>query len=157
MHTHMESLYSGASGTWLEWKCLNRHRTKTGRSKHNMKKWKYIEDDTTTCECKEADHTMDHLLKYPLLHLICFLNYLMVYNEGLCQTMDRIGVVTRQEEESLYKQLVKGYGIPWTSQRCRKGIEQRKSLGFYNGGTTSVSDYHQKTGHIVWYSPVAHS
>ena len=81
MQTHRESLASGASGTWLEWKYLNRPCTKMARRKHNMKKWKYIEDHDTMCECKEADTTMDHLLECPLLKQSCSLNYLIIYKD----------------------------------------------------------------------------
>ena len=35
--TPRECLASGASGTWNEWRCLNRLRTKMGRCKHNLK------------------------------------------------------------------------------------------------------------------------
>ena len=34
--TPSECLASGASGTWTEWRCLNRLRTKMGRCKHNL-------------------------------------------------------------------------------------------------------------------------
>ena len=37
LQTPRESLCSGASVTWLEWKYLNRLRTMMGRRKHNMK------------------------------------------------------------------------------------------------------------------------
>ena len=53
MQTPNEPLASGACGTWLEWKWLDRLR----QTQHE--KWKYIEDDDTTCEYKEADQTMD--------------------------------------------------------------------------------------------------
>ena len=36
--TPSECLASGASGTWTEWRCLNRLRTKMGRCKHNLRK-----------------------------------------------------------------------------------------------------------------------
>ena len=42
--TPIECLASGASGTWTEWRCLNRLRTKMGRCKHNLRKWKYTDD-----------------------------------------------------------------------------------------------------------------
>ena len=44
-----------------------RLRTKMGRCKHNQKMWKYKDEDDTTCDCKEADQTMEHLLECPLL------------------------------------------------------------------------------------------
>ena len=78
--TPSECLASGASGTWNEWRCLNRLRTKMGRCKHNLRKWNYTDEDDTTCECKEADQTMEHLLECPLLRQTCSLDNLMVYN-----------------------------------------------------------------------------
>ena len=75
-----ESLASGASSNWTEWRCLNRLRTKMGRCKHNLKKWKYNEDDTT-CECNKQDQTMEHLLECPLLPQKCSIDDLMTYNE----------------------------------------------------------------------------
>ena len=59
----------------------NKLRTKMGHSKYNMKEWTYIEDDDTTCECEEADQTMDYLLEYPLLQQACSLANLIVYND----------------------------------------------------------------------------
>ena len=79
--TPSECLASGASGTWTEWICLNRLRTKMGRCKHNLRKWKYTDKDDTTCDCKEADQTMEHLLECPLLRQTCSLDDLMVYND----------------------------------------------------------------------------
>ena len=79
--TPSECLASGASSTWTEWRCLNRLRTKMGRCKHNLRKWKYTDEDDTTCDCKEADQTMEHLLECPLLRQTCSLDYLMVYND----------------------------------------------------------------------------
>ena len=79
--TPSECLASGASGTWTEWRCLNRVRTKMGRCKHNLRKWKYTDEDDTTCDCKEADQTMEHLLECPLLRQTCSLDDLMVYND----------------------------------------------------------------------------
>ena len=79
--TPSECLASGASGTWTEWRCLNRLRTKMGRCKHNLRKWKYTDEDDTTCDCKEADQTMEHLLECPLLRQTCSLGDLMVCND----------------------------------------------------------------------------
>ena len=79
--TPSECLASGASGTWTEWRCLNRLRTKMGRCKHNLRKWKYTDEDDTTCDCEEADQTMEHLLECPLLRQTCSLDDLMVYND----------------------------------------------------------------------------
>ena len=99
--TPSECLASGASGTWTEWRYMNRLRTKMGRCKHNLRKWKYTDEDDTTCDCKKADQTMEHLLECPLLRQTCSLDDLMVYNDvakECVKTMDRIGVATRQED-----------------------------------------------------------
>ena len=37
-------------------------------------------EDDTTCDCKEADQMMEHLLECPLLRQTCSLDDLMVYN-----------------------------------------------------------------------------
>ena len=79
--TPSECLASGASGTWTEWRCLDRLRTKMGRCKHNLRKWKYTDEDDTTCDCKEADQTMEHLLECLLLRQTCSLDDLMGYND----------------------------------------------------------------------------
>ena len=79
--TPSEFLASGASGTWTEWRCLNRLRTKMGRCKHYLRKWKYTDEDDTTCHCKEADQTMEHPLECLLLQQTCSLDDLMVYND----------------------------------------------------------------------------
>ena len=76
-----ERLASGALGTWTEWRCLNRLRTERGRCKHSLRKWKYTDEDDTTCDCKETDQTMEHLLECPLLRQTCSLDDLMVYND----------------------------------------------------------------------------
>ena len=39
------------------------------------------DEDDTTCDCKEADQTMEHLLECPLLRQTCSLDDLMVYND----------------------------------------------------------------------------
>ena len=69
--TPSECLASGASGTWTEWRCLNRLRTKMGRCKHNLRKWKFTDEHDATCDCKEADQTMEHLLECPLMRQTC--------------------------------------------------------------------------------------
>ena len=73
----MQTSREASSGTWLEWKCLNRLRTKMGRCKHTMKKWKYIEDDDTMRECKNQIH----LLKCPQLQQTCSMSDLIVCND----------------------------------------------------------------------------
>ena len=101
--TPSECLASGASGTWTEWRCLNRLRTKMGRCKHNLRKWKYTDEDDTTCDCKEADQTMEHLLECPLLRQTCSLDDLMVYNDVAKQCVRQwigLGVATQQEEKT---------------------------------------------------------
>ena len=90
---------SGVPGTWTEWRCLNRLCMKMGCCKHNLRKWKYTDEDDTTCDCKEADQTMEHLLKCPLLRQTCSLDDLMGYNDvakecvrqwiGLCSDTTR--------------------------------------------------------------------
>ena len=42
---------------------------------------KYTDEDDTTCDCKEADQTMEHLLECPLLRQTCSLDDFMVYND----------------------------------------------------------------------------
>ena len=79
--TPSECLASGASGTWTEWRCLNRLLTEMGHCKHNLRKWKYTDEDDTTCDCKEADQTMEHLLECPLLRQTCSLDDLMAYSD----------------------------------------------------------------------------
>ena len=54
---------------------------KDGPQQTQHEKWMYIEDDDTTCECKEADQTMDRLLECPLLQQTCSLNDLIAYND----------------------------------------------------------------------------
>ena len=44
-------------------------------------KRKYTDEDDTTCDCKEADQTMEHLLECPLLRQTCSLDDLMAYND----------------------------------------------------------------------------
>ena len=42
---------------------------------------KKVDEDDTTCDCKEADQMMEHLLECPLLRQTCSLDDLMVYND----------------------------------------------------------------------------
>ena len=76
--TPSECLASGASGTWTEWRCMNRLHTKMGLCKHNLRKWKYTDEDDTTCDCKKADQTMEHLPECPLLRQTCSLDDLLL-------------------------------------------------------------------------------
>jgi len=78
--TPNERLASGSSRAWPEWQCLNRLRTKMGRCKSNMKKWKYT-DGPTTCECQKAEETMEHLLQCSLLQHTCTIDDLLVFND----------------------------------------------------------------------------
>ena len=58
---------SSASGTWFEWKCLNRLRTQMGHSKYNMKKRKYIGRYGTrghTGDQVEQQHTISKQPRY---------------------------------------------------------------------------------------------
>ena len=72
---------------------------KMGRSKHNLRKWKYTDEDDTTCDCKEADQMMEHLLECLLLRQTCSLDDLMVYIDVAKECVRQwIGVATRQEE-----------------------------------------------------------
>ena len=101
--TPSECLASGASGTWNEWRCLNRLRTKMGRCKHNLRKWNYTDEDDTTCECKEADQTMEHLLECPLLRQTCSLDDLMVYNAVAEQCVRQwIGLEEQHDKKKTY-------------------------------------------------------
>ena len=53
---------------------------KDGSQKTQHEKWNYIENDDTTCECKEEDQTMDHLLECPLFQKIYSSADFIVYN-----------------------------------------------------------------------------
>ena len=47
---------------------------------HAKMDWKYSDTDTI-CDCGEQTHTMDHLLKCPMLPQECTTEDLMEYNE----------------------------------------------------------------------------
>ena len=49
-----------------------------GPQQTQHEKWIYIEDDDTTCDCKEADQTMDHLLECPMLQKTCHALWLIL-------------------------------------------------------------------------------
>ena len=115
-HTPSECLASGASGTWTEWRCLNRLRTKMGRCKHNLRKWKYTDDDDTTYDCKEADQTMDHLLECPLLRHTCSLDDLMVYNDVAKNVSDN--------------------GLDWCSDTTRRRLVEPRTASYRTPHTT---------------------
>ena len=46
-----EQLPLGYNQDWRTWKSLNRLRTGMGRSKVNMQKWGYTEDENVNCDC----------------------------------------------------------------------------------------------------------
>ena len=52
-----------------------------GHCKSNMLKWQYSDADTIW-DCGEQTHTMDHLLKCPMLPQECMTDDLMEYNEN---------------------------------------------------------------------------
>ena len=71
---------------FLEWRCLNRLRTDTGRCKANLMKWGYRMTEDVTCECGSDPQTMDHLLRCPLLDALSLnslIHYLFLININL--------------------------------------------------------------------------
>ena len=76
-----ENLCPGSEAPWLHWKFFNRLRTGMGRRKSNMLKWEYSDADIV-CDSGEQTHTMDHLLKCPMLPQECTTDDLMEYNEA---------------------------------------------------------------------------
>ncbi len=56
-----EILFPGTEAKRIDWKTVNRPRTKTGRSKTAWAPWGY-KTGPIICECREADHTMDYCL-----------------------------------------------------------------------------------------------
>ena len=61
---------------------------------------KYTDEDDTTCDCKEADQTMEHLLECPLLRQTCSLDDLMVYNDVAKECVRQwIGLVKRHDKK----------------------------------------------------------
>ena len=64
-----EHLPSGAENPWPTWKALNLLRTQVGRSRVNMLKWGFS-NEQETCDCGIM-HTMQHLLVCPMMNTAC--------------------------------------------------------------------------------------
>ena len=78
-----EELPPGANSSWTEWRCLNRLRTRVGRSKVSLQNWGYLaEGQDATCECGTAPQTMDHLLVCPQMGLECTSEDLAEFNDS---------------------------------------------------------------------------
>ena len=71
-----EDLAPGSETPWLYWKCLNRISLMS-----NILKGKYSDADTIF-NCGEQTHTMDYLLKWPMLPQEYTTEDLMEYNEA---------------------------------------------------------------------------
>ena len=75
-----ENLAPGNELKWPIWRVLNRLRTGVGRSKSNLLKCRYVEDDP--CEC-EATQTLPHLFECPNSHAnILNLDELFIPSDG---------------------------------------------------------------------------
>ncbi|KAL4092417.1 hypothetical protein QTP88_026918 [Uroleucon formosanum] len=75
-----EHLPSGHELQWHVWKTLNQLRVGVGRSKDNMLKWGYLNDQETSCHCGTIQ-TMAHLLVCPLAPGLCTLEDLTNANQ----------------------------------------------------------------------------
>ena len=64
-----EQLPAGAENPWTTWKALNRLRTQVGRSRVNMLKWGFSNEEET-CDCG-IRQTMQHLLVCPMMDTAC--------------------------------------------------------------------------------------
>ena len=64
-----EHLPAGADYPWTTWKALNRLRTQVGRSRVNMLKWGFS-NEQETCDCG-IRQTMQHLLVCPMMDTAC--------------------------------------------------------------------------------------
>ena len=64
-----EHLPAGAENPWTTWKALNRLRTQVGRSRVNMLKWGFS-NEQETCDCG-IRQTMQHLLVCPMMDTAC--------------------------------------------------------------------------------------
>ena len=64
-----EHLPAGADNPWTTWRALNRLRTLVGRSRVNVLKWGFS-NEQETCECGSR-HTMQHLLVCPMMDTAC--------------------------------------------------------------------------------------
>ena len=66
------------------------------------KKVEITDEDDTTCDCKEADQTMEHLLECPLLRQTSSLDDLMVYNDVTKECVRQwIGSVRRHDKKKM--------------------------------------------------------
>ena len=64
-----EHLPAGAENPWTTWKALNRLRSQVGRSRVNMLKWGFS-NEQETCDCG-IRQTMQHLLVCPMMDTAC--------------------------------------------------------------------------------------
>ena len=64
-----EHLAAGAENPWTTWKALNRLRTQVGRSRVNMLKWGFF-NEQETCDCG-IRQTMQHLPVCPMMDTAC--------------------------------------------------------------------------------------
>ena len=64
-----DHLPAGADNPWTTWKALNRLRTQVGRSRVNMLKWGFS-NEQETCDCG-IRQTMQHLLVCPMVDTAC--------------------------------------------------------------------------------------
>ena len=64
-----EHLPAGAENPWTTWNALNRLRTQVGRSRVNMLKWGFS-NEQETCDCG-IRQTMQHLLACPMMDTAC--------------------------------------------------------------------------------------
>ena len=64
-----EHLPAGAENPWTTWKALNRLRSQVGRSRVNMLKWGFS-NEQETCDCG-IRQTMQHLLDFPMMDTAC--------------------------------------------------------------------------------------
>ena len=62
-------LPAGAENPWTTWKALNRLRSQVGRSRVNMLKWGFS-NEQETCDCG-IRQTMQHLLVCPMMDTAC--------------------------------------------------------------------------------------
>ena len=67
-----EDLVTAHDSPWLNWRCLNRRRTRY--------KWEYFNGDTT-CECGQAAESTAHMLQCSLLAHPCTLDDLLEFND----------------------------------------------------------------------------
>ena len=67
-----EHLPAGAETPWTTWKALNRLRTQVGRSRVNMLKWGF-DNEQKTCDCG-IRQTMQHRLVCPMMDTACMLS-----------------------------------------------------------------------------------